>query len=51
LSNEVLVDCIKTGLANGASVVKEIGAKAGLLDQRGMSKWMRKNVEILEENF
>lgn len=51
LMDDPLVDCVKAGLANGASVVKEIGAKAGLLDKRGMKKWMEKKLEILQENF
>lgn len=51
LCNETLIDCIKAGLANGASVVKEIGAKSGLLDKKGMKKWMEKRIEILEESF
>lgn len=41
--------CLKMGIANGASVVGEIGAKAGLLTEKEMEKWLKKILTIVEE--
>lgn len=41
--------CLKMGIANGASVVGEIGAKAGLLNEKEMNKWLKKILTIVEE--
>ena len=46
-----LVECLKVASANGASVVGKVGAKEGLLDERGVSKWMKKNLVLVEERL
>jgi len=40
---------LKMGLANGASEVMELGAKAGLLRKNEMVKWSRRRLKIVEE--
>jgi sugar/nucleoside kinase (ribokinase family) len=41
--------CLKMGLANGASEVKELGAKSGLLSKSEMTKWLRRRLKVIEE--
>ena len=41
--------CLKMGMANGASEVKELGAKSGLLAKSEMTKWLRRRLKIIEE--
>lgn len=49
---EVSLDqCLKMGVANGASAVQEIGAKSGLLNEREMHKWLEKSLVITEETI
>ena len=41
-------DILKMGLANGSSVVSQMGAKAGLLTKGEMEKWMKKKLKTVE---
>jgi sugar/nucleoside kinase (ribokinase family) len=41
-----LEKCLKTGMANGASVVTKIGSKPGLLDEKGMEEWLGQDLKI-----
>ena len=42
--------CLELGMANGGSVVEEIGAKRGLVDEKGakahLKKWKLKAIEF-----
>jgi len=49
ISSKSMEVCLKMGLANGASVVSDFGAKNGLLRKTEMSKRLKKNVEVIEE--
>lgn len=42
---------MKAGAANAAGVVKKIGAKNGLLDEKEMSKWIEKDLQVVEERY
>lgn len=39
---------LKMGLANGSSVVSQMGAKAGLLTKPEMEKWLKKKLKTIE---
>jgi len=50
LDEKPLEEVLKMGLANGASVVTELGAKKALLRGEEMSKWLeKKKVKVVEE--
>lgn len=42
---------LKMGLANGAGEVMALGAKNGLLDEKGMNRWLKRNIKIIEESL
>ena len=42
-------EILKMGLANGGSVICFLGTKEGLLDKKGMKKWLEKRVKLVEE--
>ena len=44
-------EVLKMGLANGGSVVCFLGTKEGLLDEKGMEKWLKKNIKLVEEDW
>jgi len=41
-----LADALKLGMANGYSVVTKIGGKAGLLYERDIEDWLKRNLKI-----
>ena len=51
LNDSDLETIIKSGLANGGSVVTKLGAKAGLLYKNDMNKWLNKQLKIVEVNI
>ncbi len=42
---------MKAGAANAAGVVKKIGAKNGLLDEKEIDKWIEKDLKVVEERY
>lgn len=46
-----LADCLKAGAANGASEVTKVGVKEGLLSEKELNKWMKRELEIVEEGI
>jgi|WetSurMetagenome_2_1015567.scaffolds.fasta_scaffold76706_2 ribokinase len=51
LQNRSIEEVLKMGLANGGSVVTELGAKTGLLYKNEMEKWLKKKLKVVEENI
>lgn len=49
LSDKDSITSLKMGMANGASEVRQVGAKSGLLRKKEMTKWLRKRLKIVEE--
>ncbi len=44
-------EILKMGLANGGSVVSQLGAKTGLLYKNGMEKWLKRKLKMVEEDI
>ncbi len=44
-------EILKMGLSNGGSVICFLGTKEGLLDKKGMKKWLEKKVKLVEEEW
>ena len=42
---------MKAGAANAAGIVKKVGAKNGLLDEKEMNRWMEKDLKVVEERY
>jgi ribokinase len=51
LSGKETEVAMKMGVAEGASVVTELGAKKGLLRSKEMERWLRRKLVISEEQF
>ena len=49
LNNESLENTLKMGLANGGSVVTQLGAKDGLLYKKDMDSWIKKQLKSVDE--
>lgn len=44
-----LGECLKAGAANGAAEVTRVGVKEGLLTEKELDKWMKRELLIVEE--
>ena len=51
LSGKEAAVYLKMGMANGASEVKELVAKSGLLAKSEMTKWLRRKLKVIEEKL